>query len=58
MGWVLVSAVVVILLLAFWLIRLRRDRTEDGPSDHHLGSISDSWLSERRVHDREADHNR
>jgi hypothetical protein len=55
MVWVAVGGLAVCVTLALWAAA-RRKGGAVGTDD--LGSISSSWLNERRAHDRESDPNR
>ena len=55
MVWVAVGVLAVVVALALLLMTRRRD---GGVGDRDLGSISSSWLNERRAHDRDVDPNR
>jgi hypothetical protein len=55
MVWVVVGGLAVLVTLALVVVAWR---TGDTGGDRDLGSISSSWLSERRAHERDSNPNR
>jgi hypothetical protein len=54
MVWLGLVVLVAVIALVLFLMARRRD----GAGDRDLGTISGSWLNERRAHDRDVDPNR
>ena len=55
MVWIAVGGVVALVTTAFWVIAWSK---RDGTHDRDLGSISGTWLNERRASDREGESQR